>query len=627
MSYISAIAVDFGSTNSGCARICSFDDKGELKYDTPHLVHSTGTYAKDNTWFYVEPSFYERIRDDYDNLTDEDFRIESPIMHTPNPNIIWGRKSIYENADMLTQQRWQSFKFFKMLLRDGFDDASLSFPLITIIKTFMRILKLECLFFESREKERPVSGDEIEWGITIPSIWNDENKRIMVEVAHSVFSPKARILSEPEGPVVANLLLSSGTGKVQFKDGRTSLVIDLGGGTTDICLMKEVQQGDGTFKMEMVANTDGSAAGGNDVDNNFYLHFLRTISKGKTSDAGVAYDQLSDDELMDELFLGFQLQVADFMDFEDSWMKLKSKKDLATKSTCEFTPTKAYRKWLKDNGHKDVADVVGEMLVDGCELPSEEFRQKVLDPTFQKICDKMAEIISQNKDRVSFDNIILAGGMSLNHTLASQVKATVRQLLGEEGEARVKETAGLFAGSAIMTGACYMLVNHDFIKRLARRNYYYDSITSSVIESLLTDYQNFGITMKRGELNTIMNDEIENGFESKAREDNLVLHPICIKDQLVANYQRTLYTSEGQTHVNIEFFSSDGDIVIFANKENPKVKVEGQLDTNCRENGTYLLEVDFNEGQIANALHYWLRDAESNQAIEEGFIENVITEG
>jgi hypothetical protein len=79
--------------------------------------------------------------------------------------------------------------------------------------------------------------------------------------------------------------------------------------------------------------------------------------------------------------------------------------------------------------------------------------------------------------------------------------------------------------------------------------------------------------------------------------------------------------------VNIEFFSSDGDIVIFANKENPKVKVEGQLDTNCRENGTYLLEVDFNEGQIANALHYWLRDAESNQAIEEGFIENVITEG
>ena len=31
MAYISAIAVDFGSTNSGCARIVSFDENGKLK--------------------------------------------------------------------------------------------------------------------------------------------------------------------------------------------------------------------------------------------------------------------------------------------------------------------------------------------------------------------------------------------------------------------------------------------------------------------------------------------------------------------------------------------------------------------------------------------------------------------
>ena len=53
MDFISAIAVDFGSTNSGCARIISYDEDGKLKYDNPHLVHNTGTYAKDNTWFYI----------------------------------------------------------------------------------------------------------------------------------------------------------------------------------------------------------------------------------------------------------------------------------------------------------------------------------------------------------------------------------------------------------------------------------------------------------------------------------------------------------------------------------------------------------------------------------------------
>lgn len=624
MNYISAIAVDFGSTNSGCARICAFDEEGHLKYDTPHLMHSNGSYAKDNTWMYIEPSFYERIRDSYDSLSDEDFRIESPMMHTPNPNIIWGRKSIQENADKLTNEGWYSFKNFKMLLRDGYDDASLSFPLITIIKTFMRVLKIECLFFESREKGRSVSAEEIEWGVTIPSIWTDDNKRIMVDVSHEVFSPNARVLSEPEGPLVANLLLSSGTGKVEFQDGRVSLVIDLGGGTTDICLMQEVQQSDGSFKMEMLANTDGQAAGGNDVDKLFYIHFLRMISKGKKSDAGVAYDELSDDELMDEIFTGFQSNVIKFIEFEDSWLRLKSKRNLTYDATCEFIPTRNYRKWLEENGHKEVAAIVRDMLIDGCEIPSDEFRSKILDPVFDKICDKVREIINKSKEagNTKFDNIILAGGMSLNHVLVDRIKQTIKELLGEEGVNRVRETAALFAGASIMTGACYMLVNRNFIKRLARLTYFYDAVSLSPLQSLVSQYKNLGIEMKIGEINNLFNEEHEAGYQVSSSEGDVILHPICIKGQLVTNYKKELYTSEGQTHVVIDFFSSDGKIVIFSNEDNPDLKSEGKIDIDCQEDTTYVLEVDFNEAQISNALHYLLSEAQSGQVVSEGFIEN-----
>lgn len=626
MNYISAIAVDFGSTNSGCARICSFDHQGKLKYDTPHLIHSTGEYAKDNTWFYIEPSFYERIRDAYETIRDDDFIIKSPLFpDTPNPNIIWGRQCIKENSDMLTREQWLSFKHFKMLLRDMEDYDSLSFPLVSIIKVFLRVLKLECLYVESRRMERPVNADEIQWGVTIPSIWTDEDKHLMNEIAHDVFSERARVLSEPEGPVVTHLIYSSGTGKAEFQDGRTSLVIDLGGGTTDICLMREVQQPDYSFKLEMVANTDGSAAGGNDIDNHFYIFLLRFISQGKTSDAGVSYDGLSDDELQEELLAGFQTQVGDFINFEDNWMRLKSQPNLATQATCDFTFTKEYRKWLNSHGHQQVAEVVKEMMIDGCELPSPDFYEKVLEPTFSKIGTKVAEIVDANKDHVNIDNIILAGGMSLNYRITSYLKNIIREHLGEDASSRIREAPGLFAGSSIMAGACYLLIDRGFIVRLANRNYYYDSISASISQNLITEHKELGVTLKLGEINTIINDEIEAGFSMPASTGQVLLHPICIKGKLVKNFRHLLYTREGQTEVNICFYSTDGKIIVFANDKNPALHVEGKIETTCRENGEYTLDVDFNEGQISNALYYKLQDAKTGELVSDGFIENVFS--
>lgn len=621
---VSAIAVDFGSTNSGCARIYSFDEEGRLKYDTPHLVHSNGSYAKDNTWFYIRPDLLKRIRTSYNTITDDELRIESPMLHTPDPNLIWGRKAISHNADKLIKEGWVSFRNFKMMLYHGVDDATLDYPLVSIIKIFLRILKLECLHVESEQLGRQVAANEIDWGVTIPSIWTDANKHIMVDIAHEVFSPTARVLSEPEGPLVANLLLSGGNGRVQFMNGRTSLVIDMGGGTTDICLMKEVLQNDGSFKMEMIANTEGSAAGGNNIDEDFYYYLLRFISHGKTSDAGVAYDQLDEEALFDELFAGYQSQIIDFMDFEDSWTRLKEKRNLASGSVCEFTFTAKYRKWLIANGHNQVANVVFECLTDGCELPADEFRRLVLNPTFDKICNKIKEIIEQNRDKVNYDNIILAGGLSLNQALTSRIKETVREVLGASGEAAIKESPGLQAGAAIMTGACYMLVNKDFIKRLARRTYLYDSIVTNTIVKVIDDYHEHGIELSPNQVNDLYELEIAAGYENRAWElGDVILHPICIKGQLVNPYLSHL-SSHDQTEVNIEFFSTDGKICIFSNKQNPDINFEGVIEEKCKPNCAYDLEVDFNEAQISNALHYILKEAETGEILSEGFINNVI---
>ena len=630
MAYISAIAVDFGSTNSGCCRISSFDSNGNLTYAAPAFLHDIGNYAKDNTWFYVEPSFLERLRTDYDSLSDDDFRIESRVFaNTQNPNIIWGRDAIRHHAQFIIDNNWVAFKRFKMMLYSGEENyIGIDFPLLTIIKTFLRILKIECLALESRRMERPVSADEIMWGLTIPSIWSEDNKRVMLDVAHEVFTPLTRILSEPEGPLVYSLLVFNEQGRVDFRSGRTAFVVDLGGGTTDICLMREAQDESGNYRIEMVANTDGSAAGGNDIDNNFYKYLLRFISRGQVDDNGIAYDTLSDDDLYKTLFADFQNRIDLFLDFEDNWYLLKNRNDINNITECPFTFTSGYRRWLIDNGHNRVASIVGDYLMDGCHFPKDEFVEQVFNPTFDKICDKVSEILMENQNIVNIDRIVLAGGLACNYLLDSRLRATISTVLGEQYKDKFDGMGRLMKGGAIMAGANYMLLHRDVIVRLAKKNYYYDSCIDKYHCTLrmIDEYKNWGIVLKMGEVSNMMADESEYSIIFP-NGTMLALSPIAIKGMLVKNYSNDhLYTSEGQTNLSVTLYSSDNGFIVFANPDNPQLYLEADLKFDCRPDCRYKLEVDFNEAQVSNALHYIFSEYESGEIVKEGYVSNAVIE-
>ncbi len=91
MSYISAIAIDFGSTNPGAARIDHLTDD-KLTFTIPTLLYPDEYYAKDATWFYVHPEMLNSLLNTWDTLDDSDFKILSRVSNqTEHPNIIWGR--------------------------------------------------------------------------------------------------------------------------------------------------------------------------------------------------------------------------------------------------------------------------------------------------------------------------------------------------------------------------------------------------------------------------------------------------------------------------------------------------------------------------------------------------------
>lgn len=620
--YVSAIAVDFGSTNSGCARIYDRDNDGKVIFQSsPDYIQALTNYVKDNTWFFVSPDFLRQMTDSYDRLADSDFRIESRVMHNTNPNIIWTRETISRYSEKLTAEGWIGFKQFKMLLYKDAGTMVNGCPLVNVIKTFLRILKIECLSVESGRLGRTVTADEIEWGLTIPSIWSDANKKVMVDIVQDVFSPQARVLSEPEGPLISNLLYSCGNSNVPYRDGRTSLVVDLGGGTTDICLMKEVCQKNGAYKFEMLDYTDGTAAGGNDIDHDFFVYLLRKISVGHTSDAGVSYDSLSDDELLKELLYGFSKDVDGFIELENNWLRLKDAGDLTRRSVCDFTFTKGYRRWLKYNGHMSIAADMTDYLCDGCELPSNEVIDRVLRPTFDRICKKVESIILANRGSHNIDKVVLAGGLSLNQMLVSRIKATVADILGSNN--MVLTTPGAQAGAAILWGSCYLLVAGDFIMRKARRNYYYDVYCShtNAINTFIDEYKAFGVTMRIGEVSQLEDDEIDKGYKVINSDNNvLMLSPIALKGMPVKNISREIFASEGQKSINVALYSTDGTKVFFANPANPYLKKEGEINIECNGVREFIVEADINEGTIANAVRCYIKDAKTGCEVCEPFI-------
>ncbi len=632
-SYIAAIAVDFGSTNSGCCLVSDHNDDGSLKYSSPTFIHSTGDYAKDATWFYISRAFLDRLIADFDAVPDSDFHIASRTIQSENPNIVWGKEAIKNYKSLIGSDDFVGFERFKMMLYHGNDTyAALDFPLISIIKIFLRVLKIECLARVSGLVERPVEASEIKWGLTIPTIWTDDNKRVMVRIAREVFTPQAHILSEPEGPLVWSLYNIAADGKVGFKEGRTSLVVDLGGGTTDICLLREANHGtedNPDWCAEMVVNSDGSAAGGNDIDEAFYLYMLRDLTRDLKTDAGVAYDSLSDFDLREAILTPYFANIDNRILMEDAWLRIKNSRDIHSLPSVPFSFEASLRRWLLDNGHKAAAARLGEYLMDGCQYTTDDFIKKVFNPTFDNIVAKVKEILADAKTKTRIDRVVFAGGLSCNFLIKSRLQTAVYDVLGQDYDVQISDMGSLRAGGAISAGAAYQLVHKDFVQHLALRNFYYDISSSSPVDDLINAYAQRGVAMTAEMVKAGIEKEAEYkrapwNFKT-GRSSHVLLFPIAIKGQLIEKYTHEANTSSDQRRVSLEFFSSDSDFVFYSNQKNPKLRKEAEVIFEGEPSTTYIIEADFNEAAVSNAIHYTITNKATSAVVAEGLIEGAVS--
>ena len=158
---------------------------------------------------------------------------------------------------------------------------------------------------------------------------------------------KRFVLAEAEGPVIAERL-HSGAGTFKTNPGHKSLVVDSGGGTTDLCLLEDEISEENELKFKLLASSDGIGLGGNNIDDAFKDYLLRFISKDLKSDSGINYNELSDQELQKMLLEPYlQGSLAKAIDFENGWLNYKHGLDAS------YRIPKDYRLWLMEKGHHE----------------------------------------------------------------------------------------------------------------------------------------------------------------------------------------------------------------------------------------------------------------------------------
>ncbi|XP_071127599.1 heat shock 70 kDa protein 12A-like [Mytilus edulis] len=192
-----------------------------------------------------------------------------------------------DDSDQETTDEYRYFKWFKMKLHKQTlnvdtlikDQNGEEMKALYIFAHAIQYLK-DQLIIKLRKSFKNLDTKDIHYVITVPAIWDDQSKIFMRKAAELVkIKTKAlTIIPEPEAASIYCQEFKKGRNKLYdtlsdtLKQGRKHMVIDLGGRTADITVLK--QHSDGL--LEHVIPPCGGAWGGNAVDDAF-IGFLENL--------------------------------------------------------------------------------------------------------------------------------------------------------------------------------------------------------------------------------------------------------------------------------------------------------------------------------------------------------------
>lgn len=583
------ITIDFGSSNSGAL----LNTASGKEYNPADLIYihrddGDGGITKQPTVFWIKRSLLEKS-----SVSEKDIKVYSTVFYDEDinfVNFIWCKKQIKKALPRIVKNReWVCIQYPKMELYkvDNYSPADTLIKAIdgsqflfqTVLKIFFMVIKKECLHRASKAS-LSLDVNDINWGITVPglAIWNQKAVGVMKKVVNSVFGEKITLWSEPECAIIGVNL--SGRSEIDFVENRYSLVVDLGGGTADICVMQENLNSDGTTTFDEVKSTiegkdstTSERVGGNDIDRNFKAFFCRNLVKG---------EMVEDTPLW--LYQDFLKEnPIGAMAFDEKWQNLHFKGDIE-EDIIYFEPGRAYKDWLKIHYPKALKqlDEWGMFSFDGAEL-----REFVFEPVFDKIITSIEENLSVLKQKqITLDAIYFAGGLSLNKLLIKRIKSVSIKYFPYVKFIEASE--GSVVG-AVQRGGNHIAANKEtLVRRMARKTFYVEfaegfngdmsALRNSLNAQLLNEYHKRGIRIKDSDIDKKLEEQWGNKCIDYAKGMVLYLSPFCLRFAPVTqkqSFEIAPFNLGNQTAVNVKIYSSEKSFVFF---KDDNVKYEGEIN-------------------------------------------------
>jgi len=142
----------------------------------------------------------------------------------------------------------------------GSDDSVFKVSPLEASASYLRHLRT---VWEQRFPDAPLIKQAVV--ITVPASFDESARSLTLEAAKMAGLSDVRLLEEPQAVVYDWLRRHAGSIKPSLADSRLLLVCDVGGGTTDLTLIK-IEHGDGEPKLTRIGVGDHLMLGGDNID-------------------------------------------------------------------------------------------------------------------------------------------------------------------------------------------------------------------------------------------------------------------------------------------------------------------------------------------------------------------------
>lgn len=117
--------------------------------------------------------------------------------------------------------------------------------------------------WDAQHPEAPLATQDVT--VTIPASFDPAARELTAEAAQAAGLPQLTLLEEPQAALYSWIQRSSGAWRKEVRSGDILLVVDVGGGTTDLSLIAVLEQ-DGNLQLQRIAVGEHILLGGDNMD-------------------------------------------------------------------------------------------------------------------------------------------------------------------------------------------------------------------------------------------------------------------------------------------------------------------------------------------------------------------------